>query len=148
QWGLEVTSDSLDTSDIRCLDCELRFPSDTRCPPCRTGNLQESSLDESVPCPHAHRARKIHGDQPMTTEMSDVRQLPTGGRVADRAVAEIRRFIESNDLQAGHKLPPERVFIEQLGVSRSSVREALRVLSTMGLIEVRHGDGMYVAQAP
>lgn len=77
----------------------------------------------------------------------DVRQLPSGGRVADRVVAEIRRFIEDNNLDAGQKLPPERVFVEQLGVSRSSVREALRVLSTMGLIEIRHGDGMYVAQA-
>lgn len=86
--------------------------------------------------------------EPMTFEMSDVRQLASGGRVADRAVAEIRRFIEANDLQAGNKLPPERIFIDQLGVSRSSVREALRVLSTMGLIEVRHGEGMYVAQAP
>lgn len=60
----------------------------------------------------------------------------------------IRAFIEENGLTPGHKLPPERIFIEQLGVSRSSLREALRVLSTIGLIEVRRGDGMYVAAAP
>lgn len=84
--------------------------------------------------------------------MTDTRDIPLqdirnlgGGRVAERAVAEIRRYITANGFTAGDKLPPERVFIEQLGVSRSSVREALRVLATMGLIEVRHGDGMYVA---
>ena len=81
-------------------------------------------------------------------DMADIRPLTGSGRVADQAVAEIRRYIEGNQLEAGHKLPPERVFIEQLGISRSSVREALRVLSTLGLIEVRHGDGTYVAQSP
>ncbi|HEX5405585.1 MAG TPA: GntR family transcriptional regulator, partial [Pseudonocardiaceae bacterium] len=69
------------------------------------------------------------------------------GRVADRVVAEIRDYITANDLQPGHRLPPERVFIERLGVGRSSLREALRVLATTGLIEVRHGDGMYVSAA-
>lgn len=68
------------------------------------------------------------------------------GSVADRAVDAIRRYIVGNRLTVGTKLPPERIFIEQLGVSRSSVREALRVLTTSGLIEVRHGDGMYVTQ--
>ena len=61
---------------------------------------------------------------------------------------EIQKYLADNDLQPGYKLPPERVFVEQLAVSRSSVREALRVLSTLGLIEVRHGDGMYVAAQP
>jgi GntR family transcriptional repressor for pyruvate dehydrogenase complex len=70
------------------------------------------------------------------------------GRVAERVVAEIRSYITDNDLRPGHKLPPERVFIEQLAVGRSSLREALRVLTTIGLIEVRHGDGMYVSAAP
>lgn len=70
------------------------------------------------------------------------------GRVAERVVAEIRSFITTNELQPGHRLPPERVFIERLGVGRSSLREALRVLTTIGLIEVRHGDGMYVAAPP
>jgi GntR family transcriptional repressor for pyruvate dehydrogenase complex len=48
------------------------------------------------------------------------------GRVADRVVAEIRDYITANDLQPGHRLPPERVFIERLGVGRSSLREAWR----------------------
>jgi GntR family transcriptional repressor for pyruvate dehydrogenase complex len=69
-------------------------------------------------------------------------------RVAERIVDEIVAFIEDNGLAPGAKLPPERVFIEQLGVSRSSLREALRIVSTIGIIDVRHGDGMYVAAAP
>jgi GntR family transcriptional regulator, transcriptional repressor for pyruvate dehydrogenase complex len=69
-------------------------------------------------------------------------------RVAEGIVAAIRSYLDENELQPGDKLPPERVFIERLGVSRSSLREALRVLSTTGLIDVRRGDGMYVAALP
>jgi GntR family transcriptional repressor for pyruvate dehydrogenase complex len=71
---------------------------------------------------------------------------PAGtGRVAERVIDEICAYIDSHGLTNGDKLPPERVFIELFGVSRSSLREALRVLSTVGIIDVRHGDGMYVA---
>jgi GntR family transcriptional repressor for pyruvate dehydrogenase complex len=71
---------------------------------------------------------------------------PAGtGRVAERVIDEICAYIEANGLTNGDKLPPERVFIELFGVSRSSLREALRVLSTVGIIDVRHGDGMYVS---
>jgi GntR family transcriptional regulator, transcriptional repressor for pyruvate dehydrogenase complex len=71
---------------------------------------------------------------------------PAGtGRVAERAIDEICAYIEDKGLTSGDKLPPERVFIELFGVSRSSLREALRVLSTVGIIDVRHGDGMYVS---
>lgn len=66
------------------------------------------------------------------------------GKVAERVVHDIRAYIEANDLQPGQRLPPERYFIEQLKVSRSSLREAMRVLATLRLIEVRHGDGTYV----
>jgi GntR family transcriptional repressor for pyruvate dehydrogenase complex len=61
------------------------------------------------------------------------------GRVAEQVVSAIQAYISTNALQPGDRLPPERVFIEQLGVSRSSVREALRVLSALELVE------MYVA---
>lgn len=71
---------------------------------------------------------------------------PAGtGRVAERVIDEVCAYIESNGLTNGDKLPPERVFMELLGVGRSSLREALRVLSTVGIIDVRHGDGMYVS---
>lgn len=66
-------------------------------------------------------------------------------RVTERVVDELTSYIETNELKPGDKLPPERVFIEQLNVSRSSLREALRILSTIGVVDVRHGDGMYVA---
>lgn len=66
------------------------------------------------------------------------------GKVAERVVHDIRAYIEANDLQPGQRVPPERYFIEQLKVSRSSLREAMRVLATLGLVEVRHGDGTYV----
>ena len=67
-----------------------------------------------------------------------------GGRVAERVVEELRGYIAQNGLAPGEKLPPERVFLERLAVSRSSLREAIRVLSTLGIVDVRHGDGMYV----
>lgn len=66
------------------------------------------------------------------------------GRLADRVAVEIRNYIKANDLKPGDRLVPERVLVQELGVGRSSVREALRALSTLGLIEVRQGDGMYV----
>jgi GntR family transcriptional repressor for pyruvate dehydrogenase complex len=68
-------------------------------------------------------------------------------RVTERVVDEICAYIEREGLQPGDKLPPERVFIELFSVGRSSLREALRVLSATGVIEVVHGDGMYVAVA-
>lgn len=79
--------------------------------------------------------------------MPDLRPL-LGGPLVERVVAEIRNYIEINGLEPGHKLPPERVFMERMGVGRSSLREALRVLSTVGLIQVRRGHGMYVAARP
>ncbi|GAB3042868.1 hypothetical protein GCM10027052_26320 [Parafrigoribacterium mesophilum] len=83
-----------------------------------------------------------------TTAAPPVFAQRTNGRsqgVTERVVDELKSYIESNDLKPGAKLPPERVFIEQLNVSRSSLREALRILSTIGMVDVRHGDGMYVA---
>lgn len=72
--------------------------------------------------------------------------LPVGGAgIPARVVEQIRRTIQEAGLAPGTKLPPERVLIEQLRVSRSSLREALRVLSTLGMVDVRHGDGIYVS---
>lgn len=74
------------------------------------------------------------------SELTPVRGL----RVAERVVDGLRAYIQDNQLREGDKLPPERVFLERFSVSRSSLREAIRVLSTLSVIDVRHGDGMYV----
>jgi GntR family transcriptional regulator, transcriptional repressor for pyruvate dehydrogenase complex len=75
--------------------------------------------------------------------MSDLHP-PVAGRFAERFVDALQAYIAERGLEPGDRLPPERVFLEQLGVSRSSLREAVRVLSTLGVMDVRHGDGMYV----
>jgi GntR family transcriptional repressor for pyruvate dehydrogenase complex len=67
-------------------------------------------------------------------------------RYEDAAEA-IRRYIDEQELQPGDPLPSERQIQSQLGISRASVREALRILQMMGLIEARHGKGLYVAES-
>ncbi|GLC88306.1 FadR/GntR family transcriptional regulator [Lysinibacillus piscis] len=60
-------------------------------------------------------------------------------------VQQLRQLIQTEKIQAGEKLPSERVLSERLGVGRSSVREALRSLELLGLIETRHGGGTFLA---
>ncbi|MCL5994637.1 MAG: FadR family transcriptional regulator [Chloroflexi bacterium] len=58
---------------------------------------------------------------------------------------QLVNLIASGELPPGSKLPSEYELMSKLGVGRSSVREALRALSLLGMIETRQGDGAYVA---
>jgi len=64
--------------------------------------------------------------------------------LAYRVTEIIREHIMAHGLSAGDRLPSERDFAEQLGVSRNVVREALRALELSGLIEKRQGKGAFV----
>jgi GntR family transcriptional repressor for pyruvate dehydrogenase complex len=66
------------------------------------------------------------------------------GRIADQIVDDLRERILSGELPNGLRLPAERELAEQYGVSGSTVREAVRVLATVGLVSVRHGAGTFV----
>jgi DNA-binding FadR family transcriptional regulator len=59
-------------------------------------------------------------------------------------VEKIRGAIEGGTLKQGDKLPPERDLCAQLGVSRTSLREAMRILETYGLVEPTQGGGTYI----
>jgi len=59
-------------------------------------------------------------------------------------VERIQKSLQSGHLKPGSKLPPERELAANLGVSRSSLREALKALSVMGVLESRVADGTYV----
>ncbi len=63
---------------------------------------------------------------------------------AQEAVDQIRKLVELGELPPGAKLPPERSLARQLGVSRSTLREAIRALVVMNVLVSRHGDGPYV----
>lgn len=66
-------------------------------------------------------------------------------RIADRILKDIKDLIVQGALPKGAKLPTERDLAERYGVSGPTVREAIRGLSAIGLITVRHGSGAYVA---
>lgn len=61
-----------------------------------------------------------------------------------RLSEKIQEAIEKGGLKVGDKLPPERALAETFGVSRNSVREAIRTLSEQGILRSRHGDGTYI----
>lgn len=61
------------------------------------------------------------------------------GRMSEAVVQQLRTMIRTGDLPIGERLPSERELCEQLRVSRLSLREALRVLESSGLLEVRLG---------
>jgi GntR family transcriptional repressor for pyruvate dehydrogenase complex len=65
-------------------------------------------------------------------------------KVYDQVIEEIKNKIKSGDIKKGDRLPSEREMAESLGVSRTSVREALRALEVIGLVESRQGAGNYI----
>jgi len=67
-------------------------------------------------------------------------------RLSQAATDQIRNLIIKKKLKLGTKLPSERELMKELEISRASVRESLRVLEVMGLIEVKPGSGAFVKE--
>ena len=65
-------------------------------------------------------------------------------RVSDEAIEKIKAMILSGELGPGSKLPKESELAGRLGLSRLSLREAIRALSMIRVLDVRQGDGTYV----
>lgn len=78
----------------------------------------------------------------MAIPMNQARPAVT--RVSDVAAGELEARILEGSLKAGDRLPSERELAVELGVSRPSLREAIRTLVSKGLLSTRHGGGTYV----
>ncbi|MFE0462575.1 FadR/GntR family transcriptional regulator [Kitasatospora sp. NPDC058965] len=65
--------------------------------------------------------------------------------VTDQAIDRIKEMIVHGTLQPGTRLPPEAELADQLGLSRSSLREAVRALTAMRILVTKQGDGTYVS---
>src|SRR5258708_8074011 len=96
------------------------------------------------------------GDNRSVTERAPARRTrsaPSGQRagkvrrprsVTEEAIDKIRELIVSGSWGRGDRLPKESELAAQLGLSRNSLREAVRALSQLRVLEVRQGDGTYV----
>ncbi|MGO0061087.1 FadR/GntR family transcriptional regulator [Brevibacillus fluminis] len=71
-------------------------------------------------------------------------EKPVRSSLAKQVVTQLEQLIESGKWAVGMKIPAEPELVEQLGVSRNTVREALHALIHNGLLEARQGDGTYV----
>jgi DNA-binding FadR family transcriptional regulator len=76
-----------------------------------------------------------------TSNGSVRRQRP---KVTDEIIEALRSEIVTGKLKVGDRLPTEKELAHNFGVSQPSVREAIRALEVMGLVEVRHGAGVFV----
>ena len=65
-------------------------------------------------------------------------------RLADHVVEKLLALVQARGLQPGQRLPAERQLAEELGVSRTSVREAIQKLTSQGVLSARRGDGTYL----
>jgi GntR family transcriptional repressor for pyruvate dehydrogenase complex len=65
-------------------------------------------------------------------------------KIADQVVGALQEWLRSGELTPGMRLPPERELAARLGVSRTSLRDALRRLELLGYLDARQGDGTYV----
>ena len=94
-------------------------------------------------------------EEPARSATGPVRPVADGGigwhwmgsnePLFQRVAGQVQHYIEGNGLKPGDRLPGERELCELLGVSRASVREALRSLEARGVVVVRHGKGVFVA---
>jgi GntR family transcriptional repressor for pyruvate dehydrogenase complex len=62
----------------------------------------------------------------------------------DLVMDRILEFVTNGEYKPGDRLPPENYFSERFGVSRVTVRESIKKLSSMGVVTVKHGQGTFV----
>lgn len=89
--------------------------------------------------------------------MADRSEVPRGDRemsiapikstrIYQEIVRQVKAMIAEGRLKSGDQLPPERDLADKFVVSRTSVREALRALESLGLVEIRPGEGTFVRE--
>jgi GntR family transcriptional regulator, transcriptional repressor for pyruvate dehydrogenase complex len=64
--------------------------------------------------------------------------------VTDEAILRIKQMLLDGELKPGDRLPPEKELGDRLGLSRNSLREAVKALELIRVLDVRRGDGTYV----
>lgn len=80
--------------------------------------------------------------------LMEVENRDTTRTLPQKAADEIIRYILTHNLDSGSRLPNETELCKMLNVSRSTLREAIKLLSARNIIEIRQGSGMYITDTP
>lgn len=79
-----------------------------------------------------------------TYESVQMMQPASNSTVVENVLQQIRNAISSGRFRSGDRLPSEFELMKELNVSRNSLREAMKILSAIGVVEIRRGDGTYI----
>jgi GntR family transcriptional regulator, transcriptional repressor for pyruvate dehydrogenase complex len=73
------------------------------------------------------------------------RRIPDNRALSEKIISQISDALIGGELKPGDRLPPERDLAEQFGVSRTVIRDAVKTLAGRGILQVKHGAGIFVA---
>jgi len=72
--------------------------------------------------------------------------LTSKDKISNQIVSLIKNRLIDGSIKPGDKLPTEIELVDQMGVSRTPVREAMKILEAIGIIEIRRGEGMFISE--
>ncbi|MCO5221748.1 MAG: FadR family transcriptional regulator [Thermomicrobiales bacterium] len=101
------------------------------------------SMTNASPSGNVGRKGSAHSHTDLP-RMSSSYQAVTVTRSYERVVRQIAESIRDGGLSSGERLPTERELSAAFGVSRGVIREAIKVLGALGMVEARQGSGIYV----
>ena len=82
----------------------------------------------------------------MKKKTLDIAPVVKREALPEQIVRQLVGLVKSGQLKPGDRLPAERTLAEELGVGRPTLREALRALQLLGILDIRHGGGVFVAE--
>lgn len=83
----------------------------------------------------------------MQSEMINLKPLKINGEsTVDSVVSSIREALNNGTLNPGDRIPSETVLMQELGVSRGTIREAMKVLQAYGVVEIKQGNGTFITK--
>lgn len=106
--------------------------------------VDSNRSDGQTPWPVSGNGPKHSEGIPMTEASPNDFNAVRRTRASREIVGQVRRMIAGGHLKAGDRLPPERELAQLFGVGRCTLREAVRVLESLGLVEVRAGEGTFL----
>jgi DNA-binding FadR family transcriptional regulator len=98
--------------------------------------VMEAIIESWDDSPHQLKRREDRTDMPLTH--------PRRSGLCEQVIAALRAQIASGEWPVGARIPTEPELVEELGVARNTVREAVRALAHNGLLDIRQGSGTYV----